>query len=147
MDDIVSRLNVSKLGARFENGHVSDLVRLNVLHVHHVPVLDGARGVDCSGCTRHHNGVVWFGVLDEAIQLQLVEHSDRPLRVLRLRAEANHHTHHLLIDVLTWLVLLHTLVVDFPASCEVFLFCIAVDEHRVADNIWHHAHLVSHISQ
>ena len=86
-------------------------------------------------------------MLNKSIQLQLIEHADSSLRVLGFGANADHHAHHLLIDVLTNLVSLHALVIDLPTATVLFSFGIAVDQSGVADHVRDYAHVLPHVAQ
>ena len=146
MQNIIGSLDVTKLGTCSEYGNESDLIWLNRLHVHQVPVFDRSRSKNLLCAARHHNGIERLRVLNKAIKLQLIEHPDGLLRVLSLRAQSYHHTHHLLVDVLTNMLFLHALVIDFPAPTKFFFLSVAVDKSRVAHYIRHEAHIVSHIT-
>ena len=86
-------------------------------------------------------------MLDKAIELQLIKNSECLLRILRFRAQSNHHAHHLLIDVLSGLVALHALLVDLPATLKILSFRVAIDQGCVANHIRYESHVFPHISE
>ena len=85
-------------------------------------------------------------MFNKAVKLELVEHADGLLWVFGLRAEPNHHTHHLLVDVLAFLFLFHALLIDLPTALEILSFRVPIDQSCVANNVGYKAHLLSHLS-
>ena len=60
LQDVERSLYVADHRTCLQNSDVSDVVRLDVLHVHEVPVLDCLRRVFFPRCTSHHDRVEGF---------------------------------------------------------------------------------------
>lgn len=146
MQDIIGRLDVTQLSTGLKHGNICYLIWLYILHVHHVPVFDSPWSIYLRGCAGHHYRVVWLRVFNEPVQLQLVEHTDSLLWVPRLRAQSNHNTHHLFVDVLAFNLFLHAIAVNLPAPLKVLSLRIAIYQSGIAYNVWYKTHILSHIT-
>jgi hypothetical protein len=64
-----------------------------------VPILNSFRRVSLSRSASHYDRVVWFTVLDKAINLQVVEHPKGFLTVMSGSANSDHIAQKLLVCV------------------------------------------------